>query len=169
MFMINPSGYGLLPQKSQRKWGTLSQRAMFGDPILVHLDNCLHQIVQLARFDEIRATTQVPGALLIAFMRGSGEHEFGNSNEFLALCQPFKKFEAIHTPHLQIGDDEARQRVSLAVGIFAFATEVSDRFFSAVQLADGIADAGPFKGKPHQCVIVFRVIHQQNSVRFLHQ
>jgi hypothetical protein len=56
---------GFYPKIRTGNWGRLSQRTMFGNPILVDFDNRLYLAIELARFDKVRASAQLPRALFV--------------------------------------------------------------------------------------------------------
>src|SRR5690348_11564267 len=82
--------------------------------------------------------------------------------------QPFEKFEAVHAWHLQIGDDETRQWVTLPVGIFAFAAKIVHGLETTVYLNNRIAHSGPFKGETHQRQVIRRIVYQHDCSFVLH-
>src|SRR2546429_6604102 len=87
MMKIGPWSYGLYPDKTPaRLWCPVRnasanplQRTMPRYPIFIHLYHERDQVTQLARFDEIGASPQFAGTLLILFMSRRGKHDSRNT------------------------------------------------------------------------------------------
>jgi hypothetical protein len=60
------------------------------------------------------------------------------------MAQPLEQFETVEARHFQIGDQDARQRESRAIGKLSFALEVRDDVLAAADNQHGIGNAGCF-------------------------
>jgi len=159
---------GFYPKIRQGNWGSSSQRAMFRYPIFIHFDDRLDQLIKLAGLNKKRARTQLPNALHIAFNERIAEDQFGHPVEFGMLLEPLEKFETVHAGHLQIGDDDTRERVTLALGILPFAAQVGNCLITIMQFEDRILHTGFFESETHHLAVVLRILYQHYYIVHLH-
>jgi hypothetical protein len=86
------------------------------------------------------------GALDVVFVRRTGKNDHGNDGPFGLGPKRLENRETILTGHFEVADDEGRELVDIAIGIFSFAAEVSDGFGAIGDDVYGIGDVVGAKG-----------------------
>src|SRR3954468_6027642 len=100
---------------------TLGQRTMIGNPGLIQVVDHLDQLIQPIWLYKIGASAQMRRSDPVRLQSGSAQNKFRHPLEFRPALQPFEQPEAVQVGHFQVGDDQARQRMALAICIIAVA------------------------------------------------
>ena len=99
----------------------------------------------------------------------SGENNFWNEVAFGVMIQPFQNFDSAHFWHLQIRDEDSRERKSLAVFEFALAAEVFEDLGAIAAEMEGIQKAHFAQRAFQYDRVVFVVLRDQDGELLVHE
>src|SRR5687768_2315241 len=138
-------------------------RAVESEPVIIDSLDSVPEFAEVKRLGEKGCGTQFVSAIDLVDVVAGGEHYGAQPGERRLLLYPLQNLETIFAWHLQIEQQQVRQRMFVAIGKAAIAREVRDRLISVVHVLHWNIEAQLLEGALKHQKIIFTIFRDEDD------
>src|SRR6266404_6885221 len=132
---------------------------------LTHSD----EMLEIHRLHQIRIGSQLVGQIYKTGLVCSSEHHHTQTAQARLLSNPLQDLQAILVRHLEVQQQQIRQRIFSAIGVLTLSLEILDRLFAIGDDVKWIEKIRFGESPAGQQNIYFIVFRQQNDCLITHE